>query len=279
MRIPLSTCLLCGIGIILLTACGNTRQITYLQGSFDTTKLSQIQTVEPVVQRGDLLSIIVYSDNPTTTALYNQPLITSAAAATTATSAGAGTEGETVGGGTTLPGNTPSTPGYLVDDRGNIQFQGLGLIHVYGLTVQELRDTLDARLTPYLKNPYYTIRFLNYKFTMLGEVNHPGIFSIPGQHINLLEALGLAGDMTFYGRRDNILVIRENNGKREFGRLDLTKPDVLTSHYFYLQQKDVVIVEATKKKVAASDQVTTRNISLALAAASTMAIIYSILKK
>jgi polysaccharide export outer membrane protein len=113
---------------------------------------------------------------------------------------------------------------------------------------------------------------------MLGEVNHPGIFSIPGQHINLLEALGMAGDMTFYGRRDNVLVIRENNGKREFGRLDVTKPEVMTSPYFYLQQKDVVIVEATKKKVAANDQVTTRNISIALAAASTFAIIYSIFR-
>jgi polysaccharide export outer membrane protein len=113
---------------------------------------------------------------------------------------------------------------------------------------------------------------------MLGEVMRPGIFNIPGEHISLLEALGVAGDITFYGRRDNVLVIREVNGKRDFQRLDLTKPDIMASPYFYLQQGDVVYVEPNKRKVAASDQVTARNISIALSIVSTIAIIYSLLK-
>jgi polysaccharide export outer membrane protein len=113
---------------------------------------------------------------------------------------------------------------------------------------------------------------------MLGEVNRPAIYSIPGDRVNILEALGMAGDMTFYGRRDNVLIIRENNGKREFARIDLTKPEIMASPYFYLQQNDVVIFEATNKKVVANDAVTVRNVSIAATIVSTLAIVYSIFK-
>jgi polysaccharide biosynthesis/export protein len=142
-----------------------------------------------------------------------------------------------------------------------------------------VKELLDSSLKAYLKNPYYSIRFLNYRFTMLGEVTRPGIFNIPGERVNLLEALGLAGDLTFYGRRDNVLIVRENNGKREFARLDLTKPEIMASPYFFLQQSDVVIVEPTKKKVAANDQLTARNVTIAATIVSTLALIYSIFRK
>jgi len=247
-------------------SCASTRPYVYMQGSFDTAKLSQLNPVEPIIRKGDLLSIIVFSDNPDATKIYNQSLITTASSSYTA----AGSSGL---------GSTPAAPGYQVDNNGNIVFQGLGLLHIEGLTKAQLKDTLDARLKDYLHNPYYNIRFLNYKFTMLGEINHPGIISIPGERINLLEAFSLAGDMTFYGRRDNILVIRESNGKREFARLDITKPEIMASPYFYLQQNDVVIVEPNKKRIAASDQVTVRNVTLAATIVSTIAIIYSIFRR
>jgi polysaccharide export outer membrane protein len=151
---------------------------------------------------------------------------------------------------------------------------------VEGLTKAKLKDTLDSRLkNTYLNNPYYSIRFLNYRFTMLGEVQHPGIFSIPGEHVSMLEAIGLAGDLTLYGRRDNVLIIRENEGKREWARLDLTKPQMMASPYYYLQQNDVVYVEATKKKLAANDQSTTRTVTIAATVISTLAIILTLLKK
>jgi polysaccharide export outer membrane protein len=266
-----------GIGMLAITfsSCGNTRHLTYMQGQFDTARLSEIKVSEPVIRKGDLLSIIVYSDNPGATALYNQSLNSAGGAATSNTNSGGGT-GSTTG---AISSISPSSPGYLVDEMGNIPFQGLGFLHVEGLTKAQLKDLLDSRLKEYLKNPYYSIRFLNYRFTMLGEVNRPGIFSIPGEHISLLEALGLAGDMTFYGRRDNVLVIRENNGKREWARLDLTKPEIMASPYFYLQQNDVVIFEQNKKKVAASDQVTARNVTIGASVLSTLAIIYSIFRK
>jgi polysaccharide export outer membrane protein len=246
-----------------------------MQGQFDTAQLSQVNAVEPVIRKGDILSILVYSDNPEATRIYNQSLITTGMSVNGSSTSATGLSG----GGTTVPGITPSAPGYQVDDKGDIVFQGIGLMHVEGLTKAQLKDTLDARLTPFLQHPYYNIRFLNYKFTMLGEVAKPGLVSIPGERINLLEAIALAGDLTFYGRRDNVLVIRENNNKREFARLDLTKPDIMKSPYFYLQQNDIVIVEPNKKKVEVNDVVTVRNISLAASLVTTFAVLYSIFKK
>jgi polysaccharide export outer membrane protein len=253
-----------------LGSCGNTRQLVYMQGKFDTAALSKITPPDQVIQKGDNMSIIVYSDNPEATKIYNQPLIV------TSTSAIGGGGSGAQGGPT---GSLPTTPGYMVDENGNIEFQGLGLLHVEGLSKPQLKDTLTSRLKELLSNVYCTIRFLNHKFTVLGEVARPGIISIPDENVNLLEAISLSGDLTFYGRRDNVLIIREEDGKRIFGRLDLTKPDIMASPYFYVRQNDIVIVEPTRKKIAANDQVTTRNITIAATVISTLALLYSIFKK
>jgi polysaccharide export outer membrane protein len=266
----------------LLPSCVSTRPLTYMQGTFDTAQLSQFKIPEARVRPGDLLSIIVYSDNPEATALFNQSLIiVNNSAASNSSSAGGGGTGGVGGTGSNagaVGSGSPTTPGYQVDEDGNIQFQGLGLLHVEGLTKDSLKLLLDSRLLQYLKNPYYTIRFLNYRFTMLGEVLRPGIFSIPGEHVSLLEAIGLAGDLTLYGRRDNILIIREQEGKRQWARLDLTKPQVMASPYFYLQQNDVVYIEATKKKLLANDQATTRNVTIIATVISAIAIVVSLLR-
>jgi len=254
----------------LLCSCGSTRPYIYMQGKFDTAALSQIKVSDPVIRKGDLLNIIVYSDNPQATSLFNQVLIN--------TASGSGAAANSGGSSTSAGGPAPVSSGYLVDERGNIAFQGIGFLHIEGLTRGQLIDTLNSRLGAFLQNPYYSIRFLNYKVTMLGEVSRPGVYTLPGERVNILEAIGLAGDLTFYGRRDSVLVIRENNGKREFARLDLTKPEIMVSPYFYLQQNDMVIVEPNKKKVAASDQVTARNISIAATIVSTIAIVYSIFR-
>jgi polysaccharide export outer membrane protein len=191
-------------------------------------------------------------------------------------SSGGGTGGSGTGG--SASGGSAGTGGYLVDEMGNIEFQQLGIIHVDSMTRSQLKDTLETRLKQYLQNPYCTVRFLNYRFTMLGEINHPGVFPMPGEHLNLLEALGIGGDLTFYGRRDNVLVIRQDEGKREFARLDLTKPDVIASPYFEIHPNDIIYVEANKKKVSASDQTTLRNISIAATVISTLALLYALFK-
>jgi polysaccharide biosynthesis/export protein len=274
----------CAIVVILfsfsLFSCVNTRQLTYMQGTFDTAQLSLVKIPEATVRQGDLLSIVVYSDNPEATALFNQSVITysSPSSSSSSSSGGGGSGGGTGSTAGAMGPSSPTAPGYQVDENGNIQFQGLGILHVEGLTKTGLKDTLDLRLKNYLKNPYYNIRFLNYRFTMLGEVQRPGIFSIPGEHVSMLEALGLAGDLTLYGRRDNVLIIRENEGKREWARLDLTKPQIMSSPFFYLQQNDVVYVEATKRKITSTDQSTGRTVTIAATIVSTVAIIISLLK-
>ena len=267
--------------VCTMTSCTNTRKLTYMQGSFDTAKLSQVEYPEPTIRKGDILSIVIYSDNPAATAIFNQmqmggsgnPGGTSGAGggSTSGASSGTGTTGGTTGG-------TSGSGGYLVDEMGNIEFQQLGVIHVDSLTRSQLKDTLEFKLKPFLQNPYCTIRFLNYRFTMLGEIAHPGVFPMPGEHLNLLEALGLGGDLTFYGRRDNVLVIRQNEEKREFARLDLTKPEVMASPYFTVHPNDIIYIEANKKKVVANDQTTMRNISIVSTVVTTLALLYELFK-
>src|SRR5258705_5704857 len=111
---------------------------------------------------------------------------------------------------------------------------------------------------------------------MMGEVGHPGIVSIPGERINILEAIALAGELTNYANRDSVFIIRENNNKREFAWMNLTKPEIMASPYFYIQQNDIIIIEPTKKKSVANDIVTARNVALAATIVSTLAILYSI---
>jgi polysaccharide export outer membrane protein len=260
---------LLAIVFLMCSSCTDTRKITYMQGSFDTARLSQVHLSDPVIQPGDMLSIIVYSDNPSATAFYNQYLSGASGAAKGSDATSGGDAG----------GSSPASPGYLVDEKGDIQFQSLGRMHVAGLTKNDLNDTLVSRLqdTGYLLHPYITIRFLNYRFSMLGEVTKPGVYSLPGDHISILEALGMAGDITPFGRRDNVTVIRTIDGKREFARLDLLKPEIMASPYFYLQQDDLVIVAPNKSKAASSD-LTLRNITIVSAVITTLALVISLLR-
>lgn len=258
-----------------LVSCGSSRksqkELLYLQGKLDTLPNLSTTPREVTVQKGDLLSIIVYSDNPEATAIYNQQQVAPPSNSVSSNTASTGA----------ITVNSPTTVGYLVDQQGNIHFQTLGTIHAEGLTKLQLMSLLSDKLSQYLKNPYVNIRFLNFKFTVIGEVNKPGSYVVPDEKITVLEMLGLAGDLTIYGRRDNILVIREKDGKREFGRIDLRRSDVFQSPFFYLQQNDVVLVEPNPKKPTVNDQVASRNLALATGVASllsTIVILTNILK-
>jgi polysaccharide export outer membrane protein len=144
-----------------------------------------------------------------------------------------------------------------VDINGDINFPILGKLHVVGMTQSEVIAMLQDKLSSQLVNPIVTMRFLNARVTVLGEVRNPGTYYLNNGRITILEALGMAGDLTQYAKRNNILVARENNGKLEFARLDLRSDEVFTSPYFYLQQNDVVMVEPNQAR-------TTSNQSLSL---------------
>jgi polysaccharide export outer membrane protein len=140
--------------------------------------------------------------------------------------------------------------GYLVTREGTIDFPMLGTIDVIGLTTDELRDTLKEKLVPFLNDPVVMVRFLNFRITVLGEVGNPNTFFVANERMTILDALGQAGDITPYGNRTNVLVIREQNGQRQTARLNLQDRNIFASPFFYLQQNDVVYVEPLKVKTA-----------------------------
>ncbi|MDH7463649.1 polysaccharide biosynthesis/export family protein [Chitinophagaceae bacterium 26-R-25] len=240
--------------VLMLASCGNPKELRYFQGEFDTAKLSQVNYSDPVIQAGDVLSIKVYSDDNAAADPYNM--------ISTASGASASTQPNTM-------------MGYEVDNAGYIQMAGLGPLKVSDLTFLQLQGVLDKKFEKLLNHPYYNIRFLNFKITILGDVSRPGTYTFPVQKVSIMDALGMAGDLTIYGKRDNILVVREKDGKREFGRLNLKSPDIFKSEWFYLKQNDMVYVDMLNKKAVTTDQ-TMRWIGISTSIASMAALIISI---
>ena len=223
------------IVIIFLTfsmiSCVSSKKVIYLNNLNDTTTggLRNARTdFESPIQKNDLLAITIGGSNP-------EDLVT--------LNSGSGVIPGSSGGGA-----SSASIGYLVESDGKIQLPFLGRVQAEGLTRLQLEDTLTSMFKDYTKNPVVNVKFLNYEFSILGEVNHPGRFSITDERITILDAIGMAGDLTYLGKRENILVIREVNGRREFGRLDLLSKDIFKSPYFYLKTNDVVYVEPVKSK-------------------------------
>lgn len=209
---------------------------------------------QPVIQPGDLMQITVTSANPVAAAPFNR------------------TSQRSIPSMPSSNGAQIAPEGYLVDENGIVDFPVLGRIKMGGMTKPEAKLNLTSLLTNYLGNPVVSIRYLNYRITVIGEVKNPNTFLVPSERINLIQALGMAGDMTVYGRRDNVMVINQNKTTRTIATLDLNKKEVLDSPFYYLQPNDIVYVEAvsTRKEQAS---VTRSNISLILAAMSTAALV------
>ena len=221
------------IYLVMVSSCVNTKKTTYFNDIQNGVYKTAYDAPLPVIHKNDLLGIYVSSLNADATQIYNAPSLP------TTTSASAN-------------GSTSQNVGYLVNEEGKIQFPGLGKIQVEGLTIKQLTDNLVDSLTQkkLLVDPLVTIRFLNFRVTVLGEVSNPTVITVPNEKISLLEAIGLAGDLTIYGKRDNVLLIREEEGKKIVRRINLNDPAVLTSAFYYLKSNDVVYVEPNRNKVA-----------------------------
>jgi len=141
---------------------------------------------------------------------------------------------------------------YLIDPNGNIEFPVLGTLNIGGQTRAEVTEMLKEKLTVYVKDPIVNIRLINFTITILGEVNRPGTYTVQDERISLSEALGLAGDLTIYGKRDNVFLIREVNGEKKYAKLDLTSIHVVNSPVYYLSQNDVIYVEPNTSRVRQS---------------------------
>ncbi len=219
------------IWVLSVIACTDTKKVVYFNGIQDTVLKTAISASEPIIQKNDLLSITVSSLNPEASLIFNTP--NNVAASQTAGSA--------------------FLSGYLVNEDGNIQFPVLGSIHIVGYNKKQLTALLTQQLIDkkLLIDPIVTIRFLNFKVTVLGEVARPGLITVPNEKVTVLEALGLAGDLTIYARRENLLLIREQeNGEKLIKRIDLSSSDILNSSYYYLKSNDVIYVEPNSNKVA-----------------------------
>jgi len=241
--------------LIVLASCRPQRTASYnnyLQNVTDTSGKDTMVPVVPVIQKNDLISIHVYSramgSQPAVDAPYN--LVEQSGAA-----------------------------GYQVDQNGNIEYPQIGTIHVEGLTKEQLAEIIRKKFEGQLDHPSVIVRFTNFRITVLGEVGGPGTFTIPTERITILEALGLSGDITEFGRKDNVKIVRENGSSREIGTIDLTSKNMFTSPFYRLQQNDVVFVEQTRRKIKQQDQqVLLQQIGIGTSILTAIALILNLIK-
>ncbi len=227
--------LLCGFSIFLiLVGCASKKNILYLQDieSVDLNKDGSKNKVN--IKPNDQLSIVVSSIDRKSAAPFNLPAL--AQVNTDVTQVNAQQRLQT----------------YLVDQEGNIEFPILGVVNVGGKTTSEAILFFKKELKKYLKDPIINIRISNFKVSVLGEVSRPGVINVQDERITILEALSNAGDMTVFGKRKDVLVVREGIDKKEYFKVDFTSSEFINSPYYYLEQNDVVIVSPNKTQVQSS---------------------------
>lgn len=252
--------LLLGV-LLLLTSCTSYQKIPYLQ-DFETVNATEEVTAmyDAHIRPKDLLTITVNTTDPEAAAPFN--LTVQSAANSNLTQ---------------WVTQQAALQQYLVDNQGNIDFPVLGELHLGGLSMNEAESMIREKLQPFLKEtPIVTVRMVNYKISVLGEVAKPGTFIINNEKVNVLEALAMAGDMTIWGLRDNVKLVREEeNGKRNIVVLDLNRADIVKSPYYHLQQNDILYVSPNKTKAKNSD--TGQSTSLWVSATSILVSIASLL--
>ncbi|PKP16002.1 MAG: sugar transporter [Bacteroidetes bacterium HGW-Bacteroidetes-23] len=213
--------------LFILNSCVSKKEVVYFQG-ISGTESNANSNYEPLIKTDDVLFIRVSSLNPTAAEPFNI----------------GGAQSGLAGNAMQLQSTT-----YLVNNAGFIQFPVLGDIKVTGLTRVEVIELLRTKIKEYVNDPVINLRIMNYKITVLGEVNNPGTFTLSSERITLPEALAMAGDMTLFGKRDNVLILRENQGVKTSFRVDITNPDIVNSPYYYLTQNDVIYVEPNQRKI------------------------------
>lgn len=228
----------CLIAIFLFASCQSYKKVPYLQDAEVVEQTVQQKNLyDAKIMPKDLLTIVVSCTSPELAVPFNLTVATQNNVATTSTT------------------TQPVLQQYLVDNDGKINFPVLGELKVGGLTKKEAEQMIVERLKPYItETPIVTVRMVNYKISVIGEVARPGTFTISNEKVNLLEALAMAGDMTVWGLRDNVRLIRESaDGRQEIVTLDMNKAETILSPYYWLQQNDIVYVTPNKAKARNSD--------------------------
>ena len=210
--------------LITFSSCKTKKDIVYFQNAKDFETIVDTDSFEAKLKIGDVVSIYVSTLDPTLTKPYN--IVVEAG------------QGQLID--------------YIIDKDGNIDFPVLGKVKLIGLTVEEAKELFKSKFKDgnYLKDPVIIMRILNFRITIHGAVNSPGVYPVSGERISILEALGMAGGLSIKGRRDNILIIRDFNGAKTFSRIDLTNKEVFNSPVYYLTQNDVVYVEPNNSEIS-----------------------------
>ena len=241
--------------IVSFSSCKAYKQVAYFQDLNNDGELHQeIINYNPLtIQKDDLLAINISSIEPKAAAIYN------------------------IGNTSSGDGSSKGQDGYLVDQNGEIQIPTYGNIKVEGLTTAGAKNLINEKLIPFLGKPIVSLKLINFKISVLGDVTSPGVYPIPGERISFVEAISKAGDLNITGLRKNILLVRETEGVRKFIRLDLNDKNIFNSPYYYLKPNDIIYVQPSSAKYATVDN-TTRNISLALSGLSILLVIFTQLK-
>lgn len=222
--------------LLTLIGCNSSKKVVYLQDAVPMGQQAITSKYDLRIKKDDMLSIIVNCKEPALAAPFNMQLIPDAFTGANQVTGSYGS-------------GTPQ--GFLVDSNGEIDYPIFGKLQVEGLTRMELAEAIAHFLKSngYINDPVVNVKLINFKVSVLGEVQRPGVLKIDSERITLLEALAQAGDLSIYGRRQNIKLVREEGGKREVVNLDITDPTLLNSPYYFLQQNDMVYVEPNKSKV------------------------------
>ena len=252
--------------LFFLSSCSSKKKLDYLQNIESVALEASIKNAKSTIQPNDQLVILVTAKDMDVVKPFNQNFSSGQILQYSIPSNNAPTQSQT----------SISGPTYVVDSNGNIEFPVIGKINTENKTTEELRDILKKEISKYVVNPQVSVKNTNYKITVLGEVNRPGTYNIPEAQTTLLEVMGLAGDLTIYGNRNDVLVIRNVDGVITKQRLDLTKADFINSPYFYLKQNDVIIVSPneTKQKTSRLDPNTGIYISVASIVVTILALIF-----
>jgi len=244
--------------ILLFGACRSNKTIPYFKNipPSDYQQIKQVAFTQPTIMPDDILEISVHTADPAATGSISEGGVT----VTTFQSAGSGSQ---------------RVKGYPVSKEGTIDVPIIGIIKVAGLTTSQVKDIIKEKADRYFQNPSVQIKILNFKVTVLGEVTSPQTYNVPSEKISILDAIGMAGDLTIFGKRENVLLIRETNQGKEMIRFNLNDAKIFDSPYFYLKQNDVVYVEPSKSRIANAEAPKIAIISSILAVISTIIILIS----
>jgi polysaccharide export outer membrane protein len=275
------------IQVLFLTlsfiSCSTTKKVKYFQDIPDSGVLKTLPAAvyhEHKIQPHDVLTIYFQTIDPSATSAINSGNLPSGGASpTSASSSGSASSLSGLAASIGQGGNTSSSNGYEVGDDGNIELPYIGKLSVVGHTTSEVKDIVQAAANKYFVAPTIIVKFSNFNVTILGEVLRPGAYTMGNEKTSILDAIATAGDLTIFGKRENVLLIRENlDGTKKVYRVNLKKSDIISAPYFYLCQNDVIYVEPMKSKAAATDAAQARTYTIIGAALSVLVILATRIK-